>query len=239
MTIQPGDFQVQEGHKVELDKWPTEVQPAYPSTKIYQTLLDEQVDELSELQRLLYASNRHAVLLIFQAMDAAGKDGAIRHVMSGVNPQGCQVFSFKHPSAAELEHHVERAFAVLGEIVQDRDVLVMKALGEAGLAHEPRVRLGVIEDVRTHHLYDAHFIEVDMAHLVDGAHSPVLDLRQNLVTPVDQNSQSSPHSEDIDPVSANAPSPARPRRPRPVRDAELREGTGPPRFPLSPGDPGR
>ena len=53
---------------------------------------------------MLYASNRYAVLLIFQAMDAAGKDGAIRHVMSGVNPQGCQVFSFKHPSAAELEH---------------------------------------------------------------------------------------------------------------------------------------
>ena len=53
---------------------------------------------------MLYASNRYAVLLIFQAMDAAGKDGAIRHVMSGVNPQGCQVFSFKHPSAEELEH---------------------------------------------------------------------------------------------------------------------------------------
>ncbi len=104
MTIKPSDFQVQEGNKVELDKWPTEVPPAYPSTKAYQTLLDEQVNELSDLQRLLYASNRHAVLLIFQAMDAAGKDGAIRHVMSGVNPQGCQVFSFKHPSAAELEH---------------------------------------------------------------------------------------------------------------------------------------
>jgi PPK2 family polyphosphate:nucleotide phosphotransferase len=56
------------------------------------------------LQQLLYASNRYAVLLIFQAMDAAGKDGAIKHVMSGVNPQGCQVFSFKHPSAAELQH---------------------------------------------------------------------------------------------------------------------------------------
>ena len=104
MTIKPKDFQVQEGDKVELDKWPTEVPPAYPSTKAYQTLLDEQVDELSDLQRLLYASNRHAVPLIFQAMDAAGKDGAIRHMMSGVNPQGCQVFSFKHPSAAELEH---------------------------------------------------------------------------------------------------------------------------------------
>jgi len=62
------------------------------------------VEELSSFQRLHYASNRYAVLLIFQAMDAAGKDGAIRHVMSGVNPQGCQVFSFKHPSATELDH---------------------------------------------------------------------------------------------------------------------------------------
>jgi PPK2 family polyphosphate:nucleotide phosphotransferase len=52
----------------------------------------------------LYASNHYAILLIFQAMDAAGKDGAIKHVMSGVNPQGCQVFSFKHPSATELQH---------------------------------------------------------------------------------------------------------------------------------------
>jgi len=53
---------------------------------------------------MLYAANRHAILMIFQAMDAAGKDGAIRHVMSGINPQGCQVFSFKHPSAEELQH---------------------------------------------------------------------------------------------------------------------------------------
>ena len=67
-------------------------------------LLENHVAQLSAQQQLLYADNRHAILLIFQAMDAAGKDGAIRHVMSGVNPQGCQVFSFKHPSAAELEH---------------------------------------------------------------------------------------------------------------------------------------
>ena len=59
---------------------------------------------MSSLQRLHYASNCYALLLIFQAMDAAGKDGAIRHVMSGINPQGCQVFSFKHPSASELDH---------------------------------------------------------------------------------------------------------------------------------------
>jgi PPK2 family polyphosphate:nucleotide phosphotransferase len=62
------------------------------------------VDELNSLQRLHCASNRYALLLIFQGMDSAGKDGAIRHVMSGVNPQGCQVFSFKQPSAEELEH---------------------------------------------------------------------------------------------------------------------------------------
>jgi len=62
------------------------------------------VDELTSLQRLHYASNRYAVLVIFQGMDAAGKDGAIRQVMSGVNPQGCQVFNFKQPSAEELEH---------------------------------------------------------------------------------------------------------------------------------------
>ena len=80
------------------------MKPVYKSKKQYQELLEEQVEELSSLQRLHYASNRYAVLLIFQAMDAAGKDGAIRHVMSGVNPQGCQVFSFKHPSATELDH---------------------------------------------------------------------------------------------------------------------------------------
>jgi len=104
MKIKSEDFQVQEGKKVNLKKWPTLVEPVYKSKKKYHKLLTKQVDKLSSLQRLHYASNRYALLLIFQAMDAAGKDGAIRHVMSGVNPQGCQVFSFKHPSATELEH---------------------------------------------------------------------------------------------------------------------------------------
>ncbi len=104
MKIKPKDFRVPEGRKVNLGKWPTLVKPVYQSKEQYQTMLDEQVAELSALQQLLYASNGYAVLLIFQAMDAAGKDGAIKHVMSGVNPQGCQVFSFKHPSAMELEH---------------------------------------------------------------------------------------------------------------------------------------
>jgi PPK2 family polyphosphate:nucleotide phosphotransferase len=104
MKIKSKDFRVKEGKKVSLKKWPTLVKPVYKSKKKYKKLLKKQVTELSELQRLHYASNRYAVLLIFQAMDAAGKDGAIRHVMSGINPQGCQVFSFKHPSATELEH---------------------------------------------------------------------------------------------------------------------------------------
>ena len=104
MKINSEDFCVQEGQKVKLKKWPTVVKPVYQSKEQYQKLLAEHVAQLSALQQLQYASNSYAVLLIFQAMDAAGKDGAIKHVMSGVNPQGCQVFSFKHPSAAELEH---------------------------------------------------------------------------------------------------------------------------------------
>ena len=104
MKIDPKDFRVQEGETVELKKWPTRVKDVYESKEAYQELLAEQVAELSDLQQLLYASNNYSVLLIFQAMDAAGKDGAIKHVMSGINPQGCQVFSFKHPSATELDH---------------------------------------------------------------------------------------------------------------------------------------
>ena len=104
MKINSDDFRVPARKKVNLKTWPTHVKPVYKSKKEYTKLLQQHVEELSSLQRLLYASNRYAVLLIFQAMDAAGKDGAIRHVMSGVNPQGCQVFSFKHPSATELDH---------------------------------------------------------------------------------------------------------------------------------------
>jgi PPK2 family polyphosphate:nucleotide phosphotransferase len=102
--INPEDFRAKEGDRINLKKWPTSVDAVYKSKEQYQKLLGEHVARLSAQQQLLYASNRHAVLLIFQAMDAAGKDGAIRHVMSGVNPQGCQVFSFKHPSVNELQH---------------------------------------------------------------------------------------------------------------------------------------
>jgi len=104
MKIRSKDFRVRAGDKVALEKWPTRVAPAYSSSDEYHALLAGQVAGLSAQQQLLYASDRHAVLMIFQAMDAAGKDGAIKHVMSGVNPQGCQVFSFKHPSPAELQH---------------------------------------------------------------------------------------------------------------------------------------
>jgi PPK2 family polyphosphate:nucleotide phosphotransferase len=103
-SIATEKFRVQPGDKVKLSEWPTKVKPVCKSKKHYQKLLEEHVEELTTLQRLHYASNRYALLLIFQGMDAGGKDGAIRHVMSGINPQGCQVFSFKQPSAEELEH---------------------------------------------------------------------------------------------------------------------------------------
>lgn len=104
MKIRSADFRAPEGEPIDLRKWPTRVNPIYKSKKEYRNLLDEHVAKLSALQNVHYASGRNAVLLIFQAMDAAGKDGTIRHVMSGVNPQGCQVFSFKQPSAEELNH---------------------------------------------------------------------------------------------------------------------------------------
>ncbi len=102
--IDPDDFRVRPGKNVDLAKWPTRVKPVYHSQEEYQTFLAEHVGALSVQQSLLYASDTYALLLIFQGMDAAGKDSAIKHVMSGVNPQGCKVFSFKHPSAAELDH---------------------------------------------------------------------------------------------------------------------------------------
>jgi PPK2 family polyphosphate:nucleotide phosphotransferase len=104
MKIHLKEFRVAEGEEVDLKKRPTMTDPVYSSKAQHESLLAAHVAKLSALQQLHYASARHAVLLIFQAMDAAGKDGAIRHVMSGVNPQGCQVFSFKHPSATELQH---------------------------------------------------------------------------------------------------------------------------------------
>jgi PPK2 family polyphosphate:nucleotide phosphotransferase len=104
MKINTGKFSVPPDKKVNLKHWPTRVKPFYDSEEDYLEFLHEHVRKLSGMQDLLYAHNRYAVLLIFQAMDAAGKDSAIKHVLSGVNPQGCQVSSFKQPSAEELEH---------------------------------------------------------------------------------------------------------------------------------------
>ena len=104
MKIDTESFRVPEHGKVRLKDWPTRIKPFFGDKASYSKLMAEHVHELRAHQNLLYAHNRYALLLIFQAMDAAGKDGAIKHVMSGVNPQGCQVFSFKHPSAQELDH---------------------------------------------------------------------------------------------------------------------------------------
>jgi PPK2 family polyphosphate:nucleotide phosphotransferase len=104
MKISSREYRVAFEEKFKLSDRPTNITPICKSKKQYRKLLKEHVEALSSLQRLHYASSRHALLLIFQGMDSAGKDGAIRHVMSGVNPQGCEVFSFKQPSAEELEH---------------------------------------------------------------------------------------------------------------------------------------
>ena len=104
MAIHSKDFRVKAGEIVKLKKWPTRIKPRYRSKGQYQEILSEHTRKLSAQQSRLYASNHYALLLIFQGLDAAGKDGAIQHVMSGVNPQGCDVFSFKQPSAEELEH---------------------------------------------------------------------------------------------------------------------------------------
>jgi PPK2 family polyphosphate:nucleotide phosphotransferase len=104
MKIETKDFLVKQGEKVRLKNWPTKVKPYYGSDEEYKAALEKHTRDLSSQQELLYGSDKYALLLIFQGMDAAGKDGAIRHVMSGVNPQGCEVSSFKQPSAEELEH---------------------------------------------------------------------------------------------------------------------------------------
>ncbi len=97
-------FRLDAGHGVNLAALPTKVPDVYADTAEYDALLQDRITRLRHLQNLLYADDRHALLVIFQAMDAAGKDGAIKHVMSGVNPQGTQVFSFKAPSTEELDH---------------------------------------------------------------------------------------------------------------------------------------
>jgi PPK2 family polyphosphate:nucleotide phosphotransferase len=104
MKIRLKDYRIAPGEEVDLKKRKTLVKPAYRSKDDYREILADHVARLSDLQQRHYAANSYGALVIFQAMDAAGKDGAIRHVMSGVNPQGCKVSSFKHPSAIEAQH---------------------------------------------------------------------------------------------------------------------------------------
>lgn len=104
MKIDTSKYRVEEGQKVDLKDWPTKVKSYYDSKKTYKEQLGIYKEKMTEEQNMFYAQDRYSLLLIFQAMDAAGKDGAIKHVMSGVNPQGCQVYSFKQPSAEELDH---------------------------------------------------------------------------------------------------------------------------------------
>ena len=104
MKVDTEMFRVHAGKKVRLGKRPTLGEPYYRSKEHYRELLARDVARMRDLQDRLYASNAYSILLILQAMDSAGKDGVIKHVMSGVNPQGCQVFSFKHPSDEELDH---------------------------------------------------------------------------------------------------------------------------------------
>jgi PPK2 family polyphosphate:nucleotide phosphotransferase len=120
MKIDPEKFRVAAGEEVRLDERPTRVEPFYESQKHYRKKLKEHIEQLSAQQRLLYADGRHALLLVLQGMDAAGKDGTIRHIMSGVNPQGCEVFSFKQPGPEELAHdflwHATRRLPERGRI---------------------------------------------------------------------------------------------------------------------------
>jgi PPK2 family polyphosphate:nucleotide phosphotransferase len=120
MRIDPEKFRVAAGAEVSLEDRPTKVAPFYKSRKHYRKRLDKDIEQLSAQQRLLYADGRHALLLVLQGMDAAGKDGTIRHIMSGVNPQGCEVFSFKQPGPEELAHdflwHATRRLPERGRI---------------------------------------------------------------------------------------------------------------------------
>lgn len=104
MKARPDDYRLPKGEPVDLRQWPTITAPFYSSTDEYHDILRQGVERLNRLQQVLYASESRALLIIFQGMDSAGKDGAVSHVMSGVNPQGCEVYSFKQPSAEELHH---------------------------------------------------------------------------------------------------------------------------------------
>jgi PPK2 family polyphosphate:nucleotide phosphotransferase len=102
--LKRNDYRVKPDTKVLLEKFSTSDTGRFKSKKDAKEILKENVKKMFSLQNMLYAYNKYSLLIIFQAMDAAGKDGTIKHVMSGVNPQGTQVFSFKQPSQEELDH---------------------------------------------------------------------------------------------------------------------------------------
>ena len=128
-------FKVKPGKKVDLADWDPGYTDGFEHKEDAEELLAKNIRRLDELQYLLYAENRRAVLIVLQGMDASGKDGTIRHVMSGLNPQGCRVTSFKAPSAEELAHdflwRIHRAAPAKGELgifnrSQYEDVLVVR-----------------------------------------------------------------------------------------------------------------
>jgi PPK2 family polyphosphate:nucleotide phosphotransferase len=167
MDIDSEQFRVAEGSMVRLDDRPTRIEPLYASKKEYRKLLEGNVGKLSDAQARLYASDTYSLLIILQAMDAAGKDSVIKHVMTGVNPQGTQVTSFKHPGPNELEHDfLWRTVQYLPErgrigifnrsyyeevlIVRvHRDLLIAERLPE-GDAHEPDIWQGRFASIRDH-----------------------------------------------------------------------------------------
>ena len=109
-----GKFLVPEGKKLSLKNYQTDYTGSYEDKKLAAKDLVKNIERMTELQNVLYAQNQHALLIIFQAMDAAGKDSVIKHVMSGLNPQGCEVTSFKQPSSEELDHdYLWRSMKVL------------------------------------------------------------------------------------------------------------------------------
>ena len=181
MKIHSQEYRVHPGKEFKLDDRPTTIKPLCKSKKHYSKTLESHVEQLSSLQQLHYASNRYALLLIFQGIDAAGKDGAIRHVMSGVNPEGCEVYSFKQPSATELEHDFlwrttcrlpERGRIGIFNRSYYEEVLVVRVhpeiLRNEGLSEELRdektvweERYRSIENFETHlHLNCTHVVKI-------------------------------------------------------------------------------
>ena len=181
MKIDSNDFRVPPSKEFKLNDRPTVIKPYCKSKKQYRKTLESHIAELSSLQQLHYASNHYALLLIFQGIDAAGKDGAIRHVMSGVNPEGCEVYSFKQPSAEELEHDFlwrttcrlpERGRIGIFNRSYYEEVLVVRVnpeiLRNEGVSEELRDEKAVweeryrsIENLETHlHLNATHVVKI-------------------------------------------------------------------------------